>query len=246
MNLKKMFQNEVMEFYCHPDLEGVLAEPIPAYKKMPDWYRTLQPHIPETKERPVRDVWGARSLTAKKCMPMLDCMSLGYIIPLAGGVHIKTNHDCSEIKATGPKSINSVEFHTLDQLGGRNAPGFPAQPIKFLNYWVIKTKPGYSALFTAPFNHFNPHFTCISGLVDTDKYPKEVNFPAIWHTPNFDDYIPAGTPLVQVIPIRRSDASRKPRVRQMTKKEFSDIDKIRKKQDMRRSYYTDELREPRK
>jgi hypothetical protein len=83
-------------------------------------------------------------------------------------------------------------------------------------------------------------------LVDTDKYPKEVNFPAIWHTPNFDDYIPAGTPLVQVIPIRRSDASRKPRVRQMTKKEFSDIDKIRKKQDMRRSYYTDELREPRK
>lgn len=246
MNLKMMFQTEVMEFYCHPDLEGIIPEPVPAYKKMPDWYRTLQPHIPETKENPVRDMWGAKTQTAKKCMPMLDCMSHGYIIPLAVGVHIKTNDNCSEIIATCPPTLKGIDYHGLDQIGGSNGPGFPAPPIKFINYWVVKTKPGYSALFTTPFNHFNPHFTCLSGLVDTDKYPKEVNLPAIWHTPNFDDYIPAGTPLVQVIPVRRNEIPRKPSIRKMTKKEFKVIETTRKKQDLRRSYYTNELREPRK
>lgn len=241
--LKLLFQNDVMEFYCHPELEGLIPPPVPAYKKIPDWFRTLQPLVPEGSRR---DPFGAKGFTAKKCMPLLDSMSLGFIIPLQAGVHIKTSKDCSIIEGTNPPGLKIIEYHSLDQVGGENAPGFPASPIKFLNYWVVKTKPGYSTLFTTPFNHTNPHFTCLTGLVDTDKYAKEVNFPAIWHTPDFDDYIPEGTPLVQVIPIKRSDISRKPKIRKMSDKEFKEIDTTRKLQDMRRSYYTNELRAPRK
>lgn len=239
-----LFKKDVIEFYCHPDLEDIIAKPVPAYKKMPEWYKNLPPLLPEGDND--RDSFGARGFTAKKCMPLLDSMSLGYIIPLACDVHIRTNDDCSIIEATNPGSLKITEFHSPGQVGGKSFPGFPAPPLKFLNYWVVKTAPGYSTLFTNPINSFNNHFTCLTGLVDTDKYAKEVNFPAIWHTPNFDDLVPAGTPLVQVIPIKRSDVDRKPIVRKMSDKEFKEIDTTTRLQNLNRSYYTNQLREPRK
>jgi len=246
MKLKKLFGNKIIEFYCHPDLEGIIAEPVPSFKKMPEWYRKL-PKLMSKEDEDSRDHTGAIGFTAKKCMPLIDCMSAGYIIPLAAGVHITSNSDSSIIVPTNPPSLRLIEFHNPNQVGGSAFPGFPAPPLKFLNYWVIKTAPGYSTLFMPPMNHFNNNFTCLSGLVDTDKYPKEVNFPAVWHANNFDDYIPAGTPLVQVIPIKRSESrDSKAPIRKMTDREFKDINKISKLQELRRSHYTDELREPRK
>ena len=83
-------------------------------------------------------------------------------------------------------------------------------------------------------------------MVDTDNYSKEINFPAVWHTPNFDGVLPAGTPLVLAIPIRRDAVPSKPVIREMTDSEFKHIELTRKKQDTRLHVYTKELREPRK
>jgi hypothetical protein len=80
-------------------------------------------------------------------------------------------------------------------------------------------------------------------MVDTDKYPKEVNFPALWHETDADYHIPAGTPLVTVIPIKRNSFEKKPRVRSMSTKEFKEISVIQKRQNMRTHHYTYELRE---
>jgi hypothetical protein len=80
-------------------------------------------------------------------------------------------------------------------------------------------------------------------MVDTDKYPKEVNFPAVWHTPNFDDIIPAGTPLVTAIPFKRNSFPKKPNVRKMEPIEAENIGKLQQAQGTRRHVYTEELRE---
>lgn len=234
------FRRPIMEFYTHPDNEGVLPEPKPAAKFMPEWFKKVPIRIEP------RDAFGAPTLTIKQCMPVLDAMSLGYVIPLCGDLHVKTNHDCTEIAVTNP-SMQLAEFHDIRQIGDRTAPGWPAQPIKFVNPWVIKTAPGWSTLILPLINRAGEdHFTCLSGMVDTDRYPKEINFPAIWHTPNFDDIIPAGTPLVVAIPIKRSAIPKQPVIRKMKKKEFLLIDTIRKKLDSRRHVYKNELREPRK
>lgn len=239
--LKSIFKTDVIEFFCHPDHAGTIPEPVSAAKKIPKWWKSLSDTIPGD-----RDMYGAPSMTAKKCMPLLDVMSLGYIIPLAGDVQIISNNDKTVIKATSSESIRLVEFHNINQIGGKCAPGYPAQPVKFLNKWVIKTAPGWSTLFVPPINHMNPNFTCLGGLVDTDKYPKEVNFPAVWHAANFDDKLPAGTPLVQAIPIKRGSFPNHPVVREMTRKEFEEIDRISKTQNHRSGYYTQELRAPKK
>jgi hypothetical protein len=233
----KFWGNDIIKFYCHPDLEGVAIEPKPAIKCLPDWFKVIPPSIEGE-----RDNFGSPSMTAKKCFPMIDAMSLGYIIPLSGDLHVITNDDCSKVEIFNPPQFKIAEFHSIKQVGGHSAPGFPAEPIKFINHWVIKTAPGWSTLFIPPMNHFNPNFTCLGGLVDTDNYPKEVNFPAIWHTNNFDNVIPAGTPLVTAIPIKRDSFPKKPKIKKMSKKEFKKIDQISKAQGSRRHYYTNELR----
>ena len=112
---------------------------------------------------------------------------------------------------------------------------------------MIKTAPGWSTLFLPLINDIhNKNFTCLSALVDTDTYHKEINFPAIWHTKNFDDILPAGTPLVVAIPIKRNTFKKEPIIRTMTRQEFKRVDNIKKMQSTRRHVYTQELREPRK
>jgi hypothetical protein len=80
--------------------------------------------------------------------------------------------------------------------------GFNPQPYKFKNDWSIKTPNGYSALFTHPLNRGDLPFYTLSGFVDTDGYNGPVNFPFLIRS-DFEGIIPAGTPIVQVIPIKR-------------------------------------------
>jgi len=231
----------IIEFYCHPNFEGIIPEPKPASKFIPEWYKSIPPTL-DTKDHQNRP-----NLTAKKCLPMIDAMTAGYVISLAGDLGLKSSEDCNTIEVFNPPEIRLAEFHSLHQLGPK-APGMPAPPVKFINPWIIKTAPGWSTLIIPLVNSSleNPNFTCLGGLVDTDRYAKEINFPAIWHTPNFDDYIPAGTPLVVVIPVKRDAITNSSLVRSMTKKEFTNIEEIRKKQVSRVHVYTQELREKRK
>lgn len=240
-NFLKKKETPVIEFYCHPNYHGIIPEPRPANKHVPDWFKSIPPTL-KTRDHNNRD-----NLTAKKCMPMLDAMTLGYVIPLCGDLGVKTSDDCNQIEVFNPNEIKLAEFHNLEQLGPK-APGMPAPPVKFINHWIIKTAPGWSTLIMPLVNNSltNPNFTCLSGLVDTDNYPKEINFPAVWHTPNFDGYLPAGTPLVLAIPVKRDSVPRDCTVRPMTTEEFNDIEGIRKKQNTRLHVYTNELREKRK
>ena len=234
----------IIEFMCHPMFEGVLPEPKPAAKCIPDWFKRISPNIPDS-----LDNLGRPGMSAKKCMPMLDAMSVGFIIPLQADVGLRVSEKCSIIEAKNGPDIKSIEFHNIAQLGGTAAPGYPAPPIKFLNHWVIKTAPGWSTLFLPLINDVEQKdFTCLAGFVDTDTYVKEVNFPAIWHTPNYEGYLKAGTPLVVAIPINRRilQETKKPIIRKMTPAEFKNIEKTRLRQESRSGVYTNELREPRK
>ena len=48
-------------------------------------------------------------------------------------------------------------------------------------------------------------FEILEGLVDTDVYNIPVNFPFFLKDKNFNGLIPAGTPMAQVIPIKREN-----------------------------------------
>lgn len=237
--MMNIFNDNVIEFYCIEELYGVLPEPKPASKCIPEWYKKVKGfcgHSPSGMPNP----------TIKKCLPVLDAMSEGYIIPLQGDVHFVSNHDCSLIKVCPPDTItfDVIERHPLQQVDSPAWPVSKHDPLKFLNHWMIKTKPGWSCLFTAPMNHLDLPYTAMSGVVDTDKYHRPINFPALWNAKNYDGTLPAGTPVVQVIPFKRS-ARQKVKTRIMTKKEAKQSQKIALAQRSRSGVYTQELREKR-
>lgn len=236
----KFWSNDVIEFYCREEFEGVIPEPKPAAKFFPEWYKNLEPYYPERD----RNTGDKKFMTAKKCLPLIDAMSLGFILPLGADCHVMTNHDNSQIRFNGlAGSFPIIEAHSKLQIGGQSSiKKNNGDALKFLNYWIIKTAPGWSSLFIPPINNFNQPFTCLGGMVDTDRYIKEINFPAVWHAHNFDGMIYAGTPLVTVIPIKRNSFSKKPVVRKITKEERKIHEKMSRIQGSRLSYYTNELR----
>lgn len=229
----------VIEFYCHPDYEDRIPEPIPSKRAMPKWWKRLSDSLPHH-----RDAFGKNMLTAKKCMPLLDAMSYGYMLVTCGDVYVKSDENSVIIEQINAPGIDTAGHHIVDQIGGSgNVPFSPGNPIKFHNHWVIKTKPGWSCLFVPPVNHFDSPFSCLGGLVDTDKYPKEINFPALWTKPNWEGTIPAGTPLVQIIPIKRKTLNRNPKIRKMTDEEFRWIAKEGQRQESQAFRYTNILRD---
>lgn len=166
--------------------------PRPAKNFLPDWMKQLPPISKKT-----------GGLTGKKCMPMLDAMMAGYIITTTDD--IKVSQDENGFASYTWKSGEGIEFHTREQLLGH--PHIPAHGdvAKWASPWSIETPKGYSLLFVSPLNHDKLPFKVLPGIVDTDSYFFPVSFPFLLADENFVGIVPAGTPLVQVIPIWQAD-----------------------------------------
>ena len=147
-----------------------------------------------------------RHSTVKKCVPFLDALTGGYIIPFFQDYLItmdfeKKNFDVRSVYGEAPP-------HSPEQLPNNYQNG--AKPIgKFENKWSIRTPPGYSCLFMHPINTSKKDFEIISGIVDTDSWVDTVLFPYYIrrHESKTEKMIQIqiniGDPMVQVIPFKR-------------------------------------------
>jgi len=195
-----MFNNKVT-FSTEVEFRGVFPPPIPASKAIPDYYKNIKPQS---------DPNDVTSSTVKRCIPFLEAMTAGYIIPMWSDVRVIANNE--QIKLDFPTLYpypTSLENHPIVQMPDHPLVKQPYGTIllKWMNPWVIETPPGYSCLFTSPLNHFENRFKIIDGVVDTDKYVSNVNFPFLWTAGDGEYIIKRGTPLVHVIPFKREQLS---------------------------------------
>ena len=170
----------------------VWPHPQPASRFIPDEYKKLK----RFKEN------NLHSPTVKTCVPFLDSLTMGYIIPFDQDYLIDPIEDDFAVTPAN-KEQNDFGFHNQTQLPeewkettGKNAG-------KFHNKWLIKTAPGYSCLFIKPMNRIETRFDIIAGVVDTDTYINTINFPFILNKRDQQFLIKKGEPMVQVIPFKR-------------------------------------------
>lgn len=175
--------------------ETDIEKPVPASKMIPDWYKEIDSYV-QGKRKP--DGNGSTSATIKRCMPVFDAITAGYIIRLPADVYVSIKDDVQHFEWA---DFNLVKFHPLEQAPNHPSHNRYAYP-KWINPWSIKTPKGYSTLFLQPF-HRESIFTIFPGVVDTDTYTAPVNFPFVINDPEFEGLIPKGTPIVQVIPFKR-------------------------------------------
>jgi hypothetical protein len=210
-----MFNKEI-EFSAHEDYFALKEDyPTPIKLNIPEWFKKLD-HTIEMK-------------TIKGCMPFLDTLTSGYLLKIPQDFYVRHNIDNKNEKGEEFKdsfqtfglydrtqilnakfiNLNSVfDIHALKQVEGspfveknKNLPFY-----KILNPWKITTPKGYSCLFLPPLNNSDDRFSILSGIVDTDTFPSEINFPIVINGdkyPVLKDIIKKGTPYVQVIPFKR-------------------------------------------
>jgi hypothetical protein len=206
-----MFDKEI-EFSAQKDYFALEEDyPIPAKLNIPEWYKKLEHTVLKK--------------TIKGCMPFLDSLTAGYLLKMPQDFYVRHNvlneknekdsfqtfglYDQSQLLHTQFINLNSaLDVHSTKQLDGsplidknKNLPFY-----KILNPWTIKTPKGYSCLFVPPLNNSDDRFSIIPGIVDTDTFSNEINFPIIINGdkyPILEDTIKKGTPYVQVIPFKR-------------------------------------------
>lgn len=183
--------------------------PKSALKYIPEWYRSFPKSITPESNQKIVNFFGKvfSSGTVKICNPFLDSLQFGYIIELPCDVEFTKNEQGEIFFKWGVANLVPVETHNSNQfpVNGLNDNCFPLV-YKFNFGWEIKTPKGYSCLFTHPLNQHHLPFITFSGVVETDNYPLNVNFPfQLYKFENDSLIIPAGTPIAQVIPFKRNN-----------------------------------------
>ena len=185
-----------IKFSCDTHLLGAIPNPVSAIRAAPDYYRQIKPQLDNH----------PRGGTVKRCVPFLDALSAGFIIPMWCDVYILARN--GELTIDFPSNFpqkETLDHHSLSQIPKHPLANKPYgnMPMKWINPWVVETEPGVSCIFTPPLNHMETRFKLIDGIVDTDTYYTNINFPFIWTGGDGEFFIAKGTPLVQVIPFRR-------------------------------------------
>ena len=185
-----------IEFLLPPESKETKYPPQPAKNFIPKKYKDLDGYTNNDLRAP----------TVKQCIPFLDAMTNGYIIPFHQDYLITVDYNKKEWDVRA--NFYSPRAHGSQQLPDKYQDG--QKPVgKFANKWTIKTPLGYSCLFVHPMNVPKTDFEIIPGIIDTDIYDDAVLFPYYFrrydggNKENVQIHIKTGDPMVQVIPFKR-------------------------------------------
>jgi len=179
------------------EVERLVEPPVPSKLTVPRWYK----QSPSFDSKNIKlDNNKVVNTTLKMCMPFFDAMAGGYIQKTWTDIFIGVeNNDLKYSAATLPSILGVRDSVSIDITDNY----YPAEFV-WHRQWTAKLPKGYSLLITHPHNRLDLPFTTLSGFIDSDVF---------YHTPignipffvykNFQGVIPAGTPMYQMIPIKR-------------------------------------------
>ena len=192
---------------AEPYVDILLNKPEPSTNKVPKWYRDQKlfsnqesDYIKAFKKNP------NVSLTYKLCVPLIDTITMGYT--LVNSTDILVKNVSEDITKYEPVINWRTTFSPLDSqppemLGNYPIPtGYSSVSFRWNNDWKIITPSGYSLLLMHPSQRHDLPFFTLTAVVDTDKFPNKLHLP-FFIKEGFEGIIEAGTPIAQIIPIKR-------------------------------------------
>lgn len=179
--------------------------PTPIIKTIPDWYRKADRFAKKEDGTYWEDPnIGGKIATWKACPAIFDIMGTGYTL--------KTPCDIEFVqRSTNTMSITIADVKYKDFCTPRqkmpqfeHPKGYYENHFAWFSEWEIRTPPGYSVLYSHPFNRYELPFLTTSGIIDNDKVHLPGSMP-FFLVKGFEGVIPAGTPYAQLIPFKRED-----------------------------------------
>jgi len=225
--------SERLEIVVRDEYKGQHELPSPASKHLPDWYK-------ETGMHPNGEVDGQKSVRA--CMPFMEAMTFGWIIPAPVDVTIDTIEGNVNWKGD---SFKAVGKHERSQVGGNLFP-HDNEIIKFNLPYMLRTPEGVSTLFMPPLNRIETRFQAFSGVVETDVYLDAINIPVLLLQEEMQEVIEEGTPLAQVVPFKRDSVVKESETRLESANETELRENVTRNTLSNNAFYKNEVWEPKK
>jgi hypothetical protein len=169
-------------------IQDTVMFPQPAKNFIPDWYKNIK--------------GGKDFFNVKKCIPFLDSISSGYVQTTWCDIHVIDEEGI--LKVSFDNEVPIFSYRETSHMPVDNS--FYNTEFVWQRPWSIVLPDGYSALVVHPLNRVDLPFITLSGIVDFDKsiHAKIGNIP-FYIKKGFTGIIPAGTPMFQIIPIKREN-----------------------------------------
>lgn len=198
-----------IEFITSDPTIATYWRPVPAKEKIPEFIKEL-PDVKDSYDSSEKIIDNI-----KACLPVMDYISAGYLIPVCVECSlttiIKNFSEVVSLESARIKDLTNPDIKTskLAAIFDRNTCPFteknaPKHFFKYTTDWGIKTPPGYSCLVVQPFFDKNKKFTLIPAIVDTDTYHRPIPISGYLNTKEEVRFRP-GDYLVQIIPFKRDD-----------------------------------------
>ena len=172
--------------------------PKPTSKYTPDWWKSLK--IDEVK----KSAYDLYTGNIKHCPSFADVFSTGYVVPMWMDLYIGYDKTTGQ-SGTMSNGLTNISYDPGAAKGLKNYKFLGKESSAFFKAyspWGIMTKPGISIMVLPLFFDFNPDFSIIPGIVDTDKI-NQLSPDIAYHSENREIFIERGTPLFQVVPFRK-------------------------------------------
>ena len=187
--------------------ENLFDHPTPAVKHIPSWYKNQKLYSNGESDYVKANKKSEFKATFKLCTPLVDTITSGYFITLPADVIVSSSPGSDKYlpHIDWQVSWEVADIQPQDALGNYPVPtGYNRAFFRWHADWIIKTPPGYSLWVTHPSHRYDLPFITINGFVDTDKHPNSLLLP-FFIKEGFEGIIPAGTPIAQIIPIKRDE-----------------------------------------
>ena len=203
-----------VELFVDPKHAWVLEDmpPVVGNQVMPEWFVSTDPHFrrhtqfqvfpPELKLR--------ENSTVRACPGIVDFMAGGYVLRLWSDYAITFDEEVNVERGTvrpvwrwqSPQQELTLSNHDPGQHEKLPNPGFPVI-IKFESPWFCRTPPGYSIRMLPMFYHFEQLWDVLPGVIHADTF-HDTHLNVRFHIRKGTLVLPAGTPLCQLVPFKRT------------------------------------------
>tara|TARA_B110000305_G_scaffold223842_1_gene268746 strand:- start:98 stop:799 length:702 start_codon:yes stop_codon:yes gene_type:complete len=196
-----MMATNKIKFICGDAAVKEHYPPLPASKVRPEWYNNINAWVGEPHNS---------YPTIKKCMPVFDTITSGYIVFNPVEQRIRSSFRVDE-KVQGFEREYPMGWGIQSPQEGHEHSQCPVRIngnkkdyITFSVPWRIETPPGYSCIIQSPFYHFEERFKLFPAIIDTDVIDVPWhNWPGVMMQDEFT--LQPGEPLAQIIPFKRED-----------------------------------------
>jgi hypothetical protein len=145
--------------------------------------------------------------TVKKCPGINDWMLTGFIISAWSDIVITQSEEfgTSAVLRNGADGASAhAPSQCIDLLTDKS---HYHGTVKLPGTWHIKTSPGWSIMIVPLWYWKDQPWEALPGIIHTDNHHTEINFNFTMKSTKESITIPAGSPIVQIIPFKRDAVS---------------------------------------